>query len=104
MRATFLIVFLLFVGASVAQTRDDSFDAAAVAITAIQLEPQADGGCAARWCGEIVSVDGGATARGCTDVVQLKATVNQNRCTGLANGGVNRVLRELRFDVDGGAP
>lgn len=96
----------LFFGAleASAQTRSDSFNAAAVEIDEIVLRPLADGGCEARWCGGVSSEDGGVRVATCTDDVSLKATVNVNRCAGLASAGANRVSRALRFEVDAGAP
>ena len=98
--AVAVVVVSLAVGA---QSVTDSWDASRVVVESIALGPQPDGGCAARWCGSVASDDGGVIARACTDVVQLKATVNQNRCAGIAGAGVNRLARELRFEVDAGA-
>lgn len=101
---TAALVIVMIATVVVAQTRSDVFSESAVAVTAIHLQPLADGGCAARWCGELPSEDGGIVLRACTDVVELRATLNQNRCAALEAAGEARVLRELRFPVDGGAP
>lgn len=102
MRFFFVLMLSLTAAGAIAQTRTDDFDGAAVRVEVVQAWPLADGGCQARWCGSITSADGGATQYECTDPVDLKATVNVNRCNGLANAGTNRVLKALRFDVDGG--
>lgn len=97
-------LFLVVSLAALAQSRTDVFDPSQVSVTAIDLQPLPDGGCAAKWCGELPSDDAGIVLRACTDVVELRATVNQNRCAALVNAGAARVLRELRFAVDGGTP
>lgn len=87
------------------QTRTDTFDAQTITITEMVLTPRPDGGCAARWCGEVTSADGGVELSACTDGVELKGATNQNRCAQLGAAGVNRVGRALRFDtLDAGAP
>jgi hypothetical protein len=104
-RNALLLVCLAFSLAALAQSRDDFYDVADAQVTEVVLLPRPDGGCAARWCIAIASADGGAALTACTpDAVELKATVNQNRCAGLASAGVNRAVRQLRFDVDAGTP
>jgi len=56
-----LLVSLLAGVVTWAQTRTDTFDAAAVTVTAMQVWPLPDGGCAARACGYATSADGGVT-------------------------------------------
>lgn len=101
-------VALILVGLSViaeAQSRRrDDFTPANVTITSTQLDALADGGCVVRWCGEIASDDGGARLRACTDGVELKNGPNRARCGALIAAGESRVLREMRFAVDGGVP
>lgn len=100
----FVFLFVLLAVAVFAQSRADSFDASGVAVTSVLLSPLPDGGCVALACGESRSLDGGAVNRECVGPFDLKATVNVNRCNGLATSLVPRVMRALRFDVDGGAP
>lgn len=101
-RITLLFLMLLsFI--VIAQTRVDTFPSSSLTVDEVILTPLSDGGCVARWCGSAVSDDGGVQLAACTDAVELKATVNQNRCAGLAAAGVNRVGRQLRFDLDAGA-
>lgn len=90
--------------AAPAQSRRDDFDPAAVVVNTTQLEQLEDGGCSVRWCGEILSEDAGTRLRACTDLVEIRQATNRTRCTALVTAGAGRVLRELRFAVDAGAP
>lgn len=104
MRLFVLLAVALLAVAAFGQQRQDSFDTSAATVTEVVARPLPDGGCEARWCAEVTSSDGGTTITSCTaEFVELKATVNQNRCAGLASAGLNRVLRQLRFDVDAGS-
>ncbi len=104
MRTIALLSLLSFSLVAAAQSRRDDFDTTAYEPTSMVVSPLADGGCEAVWCGQLVSDDAGTMLRACTGVVELKATINVNRCAALAAAGAPRVLRELRFAVDAGAP
>lgn len=104
MNRTTLLFLSLLSFIVMAQNRQDTFDPASLSVDEVHLTTLPDGGCASRWCGSAVSTDGGVQLAACTDSIELRATVNQNRCAGLANAGVNRVGRALRFDLDAGAP
>ena len=69
----------LFALSAFAQTRADTFNAASVRITEVVLTPELDGGCSARFCGEVASTDGGVTLAACSPLIQLRASINQNR-------------------------
>lgn len=88
--------------AVLAQSRVDTFNA--VTTTRATLWPLPDGGCVAQWCGSTTTADGGVTDARCTDDVELRAATNRTRCNGLLQAGEGRIARELRFDVDAGAP
>lgn len=90
--------------AVLAQTKTATYDVSNVRVTAVALGPLADGGCAARWCGYVVSSeDGGSAERACTAQREFGQAANQNRCAQLAAAGVNRLARELDLDVDAGS-
>lgn len=103
-RNLLLLVAFPFALAALAQTRTDDFPVAAVQVTEIVLSPRPDGGCAARWCGEVNSTDGGTQLAACTDEVELSTPGNGPRCIGLVNAGTLRVARALRFNVNPPAP
>lgn len=99
--------FLLFVVSlisivALAQARTVAWDGASVQVEQVQLTPLPDGGCSATWCGSVATDDG--PVRACTAAVDLRTATNINRCGALLTAGTNRVLRELRFTVDGGNP
>lgn len=101
---TALVAVCLFLAAvAVAQTRTVTMDAADYRPTGVQLEPLPDGGCSARWCGEVTDSDN-VPQRACTELVDLRAALNRNRCAALVEAGAARVMRELRLPVDGGEP
>lgn len=97
-----LVVFALVALVAVAQSRTVTWDGTTVQVEQVQLTPQPDGGCLAVWCGSVATDDG--PVRACSEAMGLKAAAHVNRCSALAAAGTNRVLRELRFNVDGGAP
>lgn len=101
----FILALLAAVSlAALAQDRTEVFFPEDVSVTAMSLQPLADGGCAARWCGELPSDDAGIVLRACTDVTELRNSLNQARCAGLEVAGAPRVLQGMRFAVDGGTP
>lgn len=102
MRTLFLLVVMLSVVA-LAQLRAVTVDASSYRSGTATLEALPDGGCQARWCGEVVDSEG-APQRACSELVELRSSTNRNRCVGLLEAGAPRVLRELRFAVDGGSP
>jgi hypothetical protein len=101
MRLFFLVALLSL--AAPAQTRTVTIQAAAVVADVAQLEALPDGGCAARWCGQVVDSDG-QTHRECTARLELRGAVPRSRCADVLNAGVAPVRAALRFAVDGGAP
>ncbi len=101
-RNALLIASFGFAVVALAQSRTDDFPLASVEVTEIVLTPRPDGGCGARWCGEVESADGGVAVAACTDVVELGG--NLGRCTGLVTAGTLRVAKALRFNVSPPAP
>lgn len=102
MRLVAVVLFLVAL-AALAQSRTVTLDAAGYRATSTVLDVLPDGGCAVRWCGEVPDSDG-TPQRACTELVELRTSTNRNRCDALVSAGVPRVLRELRFAVDGGSP
>lgn len=102
MRTLFLLVVMLSVVA-LAQLRAVTVDASSCRSGTVTLEALPDGGCQARWCGEVTTSEGDAE-RACTELVVLRGSANQSRCSALLSAGAPRVLRELRFTVDAGNP
>jgi hypothetical protein len=102
-RPLFAVLVVLSLGA-LAQVRDDVFQAASLRIDAMQVTPQLDGGCAARWCGSVTSDDAGVTLRACADVASLSQPVNLGACQSLQAAGTAQVGQVLRLVADGGTP
>jgi starvation-inducible outer membrane lipoprotein len=102
-RLFFVVLALGLSALAFAQSRVDTYSAASVSVTDVQLMPLPDGGCAARWCGEVIATDGETKQSSCTPPVELRGAANQNRCAQLVQAGTGRLLRNLRFVVDAGA-
>lgn len=94
-------VVLVALGAA-AQIRTDTYSEASVRVSVIALQPQPDGGCAARFCGEAPSVDGRSVLRACTELVELTST--RSRCLDLVTAGEDQVSVALKISADGGQP
>lgn len=91
----------LAAGLALSQTRTVTVSAADVAADVAQLELLPDGGCAARWCGQVVDSEG-TRHRECSERLEVQGATARGRCLDVLSAGVGPVRRALRFD--GGTP